>query len=316
MTTAAAAPTPGTPGDPARQLWRAVLLMTLSAVFFGFMAITIRKASEQLHAFEVAFFRNLFGLLFALPILFRHGPGILGTDKLPLYLFRCVIGTISMLSGFWAIAHLPIAQAIAITYSTPLFVTIGAVLVLGEVVRARRWTAVFVGFLGVLVVVRPFSQDFSAGIFVALLAAAMSASVSISIKFLTRTESADAIVLTTTMLWVPMTLIPALLVWQWPVGLTWLWVALAGGLGTTAHMLWTRGLRLGDASVLTPISFVQLPVVAVLAWCLFDEHLDRYTAIGSAIIFASNIYIARREAKLAQRVATDPEIAGDRPPPR
>ena len=290
------------------QLRRAVLLMTASTVLFGLMAVCIRLASKQLHAFEVAFFRNLFGFVFTLPLLFRHGPGMLRTNKLPLYFFRCCIGIVSMLSGFWAIAHLPLAQAIAISYSTPIFVTIGAVFFLGEVVRARRWAAVVVGFLGVVVLMHPGTDDFRMASLVAVLAAVMSATAAINIKFLSRTEKADAIVVWTTMLWVPLSLVPALFVWKMPVGLTWLWIVLAGFLGTTAHMCWTRALALADASLLTPISFGQVIVVGFLGWLLFDEGVTAWTVTGAAIIFASNGYIAHREARLARRAVTDRDI--------
>jgi drug/metabolite transporter (DMT)-like permease len=296
------------PGNRPVDVPRAVALMTIGTVLFGFMAVCIRLASEQLHAFEIAFFRNFFGLVFILPILFKHGPAILRTNKLGFYTGRCAIGMVSMLAGFWAIVHLPLAQAIALSYSSPLFVTIAAVIVLGEVVRARRWTAVIVGFLGVLVIVRPGSDAFTAGSLVAVLAAVASASAAISIKFLSRTEHPDAIVLYTTMIWVPMSLVPALMVWETPVGITWLWIVLAGFLGTTAHMFWTRAMKLGEASMLTPISFLQVLVVAVLGYFLFDEVLDRWTVLGAAIIFGSNVYIARREARLARLAVTDPEI--------
>lgn len=305
-----------TPASRAADVKRAVLLMATSTVIFGCMAVCIRLASSQLHPFEIAFFRNFFGFVFILPMLVRHGPVLLRTSKLPLYLLRCLIGIVSMLAGFWAIVNLPLAQAIALSYSTPLFVTIGAVLVLGEVVRARRWTAVLVGFLGVVLIVRPGSEDFTAGSLVALMAAVASASVAISIKFLSRTEHPDAIVLYTTMLWVPMSLVPALFVWETPVGITWLWIVLAGLLGTTAHMCWTRALKLGEASMLTPISFLQILVVAVFGYFLFGEALDRWTVLGAAIIFGSNVYIARREARLARQAVTDPEINPETPSPR
>jgi drug/metabolite transporter (DMT)-like permease len=290
------------------QLRRAVLLMTASTVLFGFMAVCIRLASQQLHAFEVAFFRNLFGFVFTLPLLFRHGPGMLRTNKLPLYFFRCCIGIVSMLSGFWAIAHLPLAQAIAISYSTPIFVTIGAVFFLGEIVRARRWAAVIVGFFGVIVLMHPGTDDFRMASLVAVLAAVMSATAAINIKFLSRTEKPDAIVVWTTMLWVPLSFLPALFVWKMPVGITWLWIVLAGFLGTTAHMCWTRALGLADASLLTPISFGQVVVVGLLGWWLFDEGVTAWTVAGAAIIFVSNGYIAHREARLARRAVTDRDI--------
>ncbi len=290
---------------------RAVLLMLFSTVLFGLMAVVIRLASETQHPFEIAFFRNLFGLLFTLPLLFKHGMGLLKTSKLPLYLLRCAIGTVGMLAGFWAIVHLPLAQAVAISYSTPLFVTIGAVWVLGETVRVRRWAAVLIGFIGVIILLRPDADTFTGASLVALLAAVMSASVAISIKFLTRTESPDAIVVFTTALWVPMSLVPALLFWQTPSCITWLWLVLAGFFGTVAHMCWTRALQLGDASILTPISFMQVLVVGVFGWWLFDESVDHYTLIGALIIFGSNLYLAHREITRAKPTVTDPEIFSD-----
>jgi len=285
--------------------------MLFSTVLFGLMAVVIRLASETQHPFEIAFFRNLFGLLFTLPLLFKHGPGLLKTAKLPLYLLRCAIGTVGMMAGFWAIVHLPLAQAVAISYSTPLFVTIGAVWVLGETVRARRWAAVLIGFIGVIILLRPDADTFTGASLVALLAAVMSASVAISIKFLTRTESPDAIVVFTTALWVPMSLVPASLFWQTPSGITWLWLVLAGLFGTVAHMCWTRALQLGDASILTPISFMQVLVVGVFGWWLFGESVDRYTLIGALIIFGSNLYLAHREITRAKPAVTDPEIFSD-----
>ena len=287
---------------------RAVMFMVASTVLFGAMAVCIRLASSQLHPFEIAFFRNLFGFMFTIPLLFRHGWGILRTDKLPLYFLRCCIGIVSMLAGFWAIVHLPLAQAVALSYSTPIFVTIGAVFVLGEVVRARRWTAVIIGFIGVLVLMHPGTDSFNFASLIAVLAAVMSASVAISIKFLSRTEKADAIVIYTTMIWVPLSLVPALFYWTQPTGITWLWIVLCGFLGTTAHMCWTRALTLADASLLTPISFLQVLVVGGFGYFLFGESVDRWTVAGAAIIFGSSVYIAHREARLARRAVTDPEI--------
>ena len=292
---------------------RAALLMLGSTLFFGLMVVAIRLASETLHTFEIAFFRNFFGLLAALPLLLRHGPGFLRTTQFPRYLFRCLIGICSMLAGFWAIGHLPLAQAVSLSYSTPLFVTIAAAALLSECVRARRWTAVILGFIGVLVIVRPGTAEFSVGTLVALLAAVLSSVVAIQIKQLSETEPADRIVIYTTLLWVPMSLLPALSVWQWPQGITWVWVVAAGVLGTGGHMLWTRALKLGEVSALTPISFMQLPIVVVFAWWLFDEPLDRWTLLGAGIIFGANAYIAHREATLSRHAASEAPTSAAKP---
>ncbi|MBN8481908.1 MAG: DMT family transporter [Xanthomonadales bacterium] len=292
---------------------RAVLMMAASATLFGLMAITIRYASHTLHAFEIAFFRCLFGAVFALPLIHVHGWQILRTQRLGFYLARCLVGTASMLAGFWALVHLPLAQAVALSYSTPLFVTIGAVLVLGEVVRLRRWSAVIAGFIGILIIVRPVSADFSAASLVALTAAALSGLVTISIKFLSRSEPPDRIVLLTTLLWVPLTLPGALAVWQWPTAAAWPWLVLSGALGTGGHYCWTRALKLADASALAPLSYLQLLVVAGLAWLLFGEAVDRYTAIGASIVIGASLYIARREARLAREAHKDAVVAKGEP---
>jgi len=286
---------------------RAALLMLASTAFFGLMAVVIRLASATLPTFEIAFFRNLFGLLALLPILL-HGGATLRTQQLPRYLLRSVIGIGSMLAGFWAIGHLPLSQAISLSYSTPLFVTIAAVVWLGEQVRWRRWAAVIIGFIGVLIIVRPGSSSFTAGSLVAVAAALLSAVVAIQIKQLSRVDPADTIVFYTYLFWVPLSLIPALFVWQWPHGITWLWLACIGLAGTGGQLLWTRALRLGDVSALTPISFMQLPIVAVAGYLLFDESISRWTLLGAAIIFAANAYIAHREVTLSRSAATSAPI--------
>lgn len=295
-----------TPANPLR----AAGLMLASTVCFGIMAIAIRLASSSLHTFEIAFFRNLFGLLAVLPLLLGAQRAELRTRQLPKYFVRCLIGMCSMLAGFWALGHLPLAQAISLTYSTPIFVTIAAVLFLREQVRARRWLAVAAGFIGVLVIVRPGSAEFSVDSLAALLAAVLGGIISIQIKQLSKVDSANTIVLYTYAFWVPMSLLPALFVWQWPQGITWLWIAAAGLFGTGGQVLWTHALKLGEVSALTPISFTQLPLVALAGWLWFGESLDAYTVIGAAIILGSNAYIAHREALLARRSKSAAATAG------
>jgi len=292
---------------------RAAWLMLGSTLSFGFMALAIRYATAYVPTQEVAFFRNAFGLVALLPMLLRPGRAPLKTQQLPRYFLRSAIGLASMLCAFWALGHLPMAQAVSLSYSTPLFVTIAAVLWLGETVRVRRWAAVILGFIGVLVIVRPGTGSFSAGSLMAVAAAVLSSVVAIQIKQLTRVDSADTVVFYTYVFWVPLSLVPALFVWQWPTGIAWVWLALTGVMGTLGQLLWTRALRLGEVSALTPISFMQLPLVSVMAWLLFGEALDRWTVIGALIILGSNAYIAHREAVLARRAKSEAVSAAAKP---
>ncbi|WP_140910245.1 DMT family transporter [Cognatiluteimonas lumbrici] len=288
--------------------------MLLSTTFFGLMAVVIRIASDaDVPTVEIAFFRNFFGLLALLPFLHRSGRGVFRTQQLPRYFVRCAIGVASMLCGFWAIGNLPMAQAISLSYSAPLFVTILAVIWLGEVVRRRRWTAVVLGFIGVLVIVRPGTEGFSAGSLVAVAAALLSSVVAIQIKQLSRVDAPDTIVFYTYVFWVPLSLVPALFDWTWPSGITWLWLVAIGVLGTGGQLFWTRALKLGEVSALTPISFMQLPLVTGLAWILFGEVISVWTVVGAVIIFGANGYIAHREATLSRKAATTAPVEAAKP---
>src|SRR5574337_485439 len=275
-------PPPATPPPSSPLPLRAVLLMLGSGSLFALMAVVIRLASAQLHPFQITFFRSAFGALFALPLLYLHGWQLLCTPRFGFYVLRCVLGMGGMLAGFWAIVNLPMAEAVALSYSSPLFVTIGAVLFLGEIVRRR-------------------GAAFTAASLVALLAASLTGAVTISIKSLTGSEPADRIVLLTTLLWVPLSLPAALTVWQWPQADIWPWLVLSGALGTGGHYCWTRALRLADASLLAPFSYLQLLLVAGLAWWIFGEEVNHYTVSGAVIIIGASLYIAQREHSLAKQ---------------
>ena len=278
--------------------------MLLSAALFAGMAVAIRLASAQVHAFEIAFFRNFFGLIFALPLLSKLGFGLLKTERLPLYFFRCLIGLGAMFSGFWALVHLPLSQAVALSYTTPLFVTIGAALFLGEVIRARRISALALGFVGTCVILKVWTFGaswLSSGVWIALVSSLLGASAAVSIKFLARTESAEAIVFYMVLIMTPLSLLPALAFWRWPDAYGWFYLVLTGAFGTAAHIAMTRAYKLGDVSALTPLIFVQLPIISVAAWLLFNEVPDRYTVYGALIVFIATAYIAHREMFLARR---------------
>lgn len=274
--------------------------MLLATVSFAIMTVGVRFASKSMPVFEVAFWRNLAGFFVCVPFVLQRHKGIPRTTQPGKYLIRCGIGILSMYAIFWSISNLPLAQAIAISYSSALFVTVAAALFLGEVVRMRRWTAVLLGFVGVLVLVRPFSTAFDPGVLIAVLAALLSAAVAVQLKQLTRIDDAYTVVFYTYLFWVFLSLGPALTDWTWPSGNAWWWIFALGVFGTGGQMLWTKAMELGEVSALSPISFVQLPLVTLFGWLWFNENVDTFTILGAAIILGSNFYIAHREARLAR----------------
>lgn len=291
---------------------RAALLMLGSTASFALMAIAIRLASATIPTTEVAFFRNFFGLLALLPMILRNGLALPRTRHAGRYFVRTAIGLASMLCAFWAIGHLPLSQAVSLSYAAPLFVTIFAVLWLGETVRIRRWLAVAAGFAGVLVILRP-GADFTPGMLVALMGALLGALVAIQIKQLSKLDAPDTIVFYTYAFWVPLSLVPALFQWTWPGATAWLWLLATGVLGTFGQLLWTRALQLGEVSALQPISFMQLPIVVLFGWWLFGETIDAWTMAGAAIVLGANGYIAHRESMLLRRAATKAPVEAAKP---
>jgi drug/metabolite transporter (DMT)-like permease len=295
----------------------AILWMMGAAFFFSGLSATIRHLSGELHPLEIAFFRNLFGLVFMLPWLARTGFGGLRTGRLRLYLWRCGIGLMSMFTWFWALALLPFAQAIALSFTTPLFATAGAALILRERVRARRWTATLIGFLGVLVILRPGAEGLSLGAALVIASCVFAGATTLMVKDLLKTESTNAVVTYMVLLMTPFSLLPALFVWTWPRPETWLFLVGMGLVATLGHVCVTHAYKLTDASAVQPYDYTRMIFAAGIGYLWFAEVPDRWTWIGAGIIAAAAVYIAHRETLVgrsqatqaaASRAATDPAL--------
>ena len=284
-------------------LFKAIALMLFAAMGFSIMNVLIRWTSDELHPFQIAFFRNLFGLVFMLPWLIKNGYRSFKTERLNLFIIRSVLGLISMLCYFWGISVLPLAKAVALSFTVPLFVTIGASLVLKEEVHLRRWIAVVVGFIGTLIILRPsVDGDLFASLIIVGSSVTMAASVLI-IKSLSRTEDTNVIVMYMVLLMTPMSLPVAITVWEWPSFEIWVLVIIMGFMGSIAHLMFTHSLKISDVTIVMPFDFARLPFIIVLGWIIFDQSVDFWTIVGAFIVFSSGVYIARREAQLNKKRA-------------
>jgi drug/metabolite transporter (DMT)-like permease len=279
---------------------RAALWIVLSGICAVMMNVLIRIAAQAMHPLEVAFFRCLFGLVFILPWIIKGGPLLLRSRNRGFFLLRAGIGLVSMATWFYGITMVPLATATAVNFTAPLFATMAAVLILHEDVRLRRWSAVVIGFVGVLVIMRPGSATLDVNLFLLLLSAATGAMNNITVKFLARTEPPSRIVAYFMIYLTPLSLIPALFVWQWPAPSTLGALIGLGGLGTLAHLSVARALAAADASACAPFEFARLPFAALIGFVWFGEVTDIWTWVGAAIIAVSSIYVAHREARLAR----------------
>ena len=274
-----------------------MILYIASIVLFSIMNIFIRKAAENLHVLEVVFFRNLLAFILMLPILKSTGLVAIKMNNTKLFFLRGFFGAIGMVAGFTSLTLIPLAQATAISFSKPIFITIGATIFLGEIIKARRITAIIIGIIGMLIIVQPGVNSFSFGIILAIFGALAHSLNALIVKKLTLTDTPQAIVTWMVIILIPITFIPAITVWEWPSFETWLYLWGIAIVGTLAHFLWTKSYSMADITSLEPIAFIKLPIMALIGWMIFSEIPETWTWVGGLIIFISTIYISHREAK-------------------
>lgn len=284
--------------------------MALACLAFSAMGGLIKFATRDLHPFEVAFFRCFFGLLWMVPWILRRGPAALRTGRLTLYWARAIIGLVGMLAGFYALRYIALADATALSFTAPLFATVGAAVILRETVRRRRWTATLLGFVGVLIILRPGASAVEPAALWTLLAAATTAANVLIVKRLTDTEPTEAVVTWMVVMMTPMTLVAALPFWEWP-SLPQIGVLAAIGLcGTLGHLAVTRGFAAGEASLAMSFDYLKMPFAGAIGWLAFGEVPTLWTFLGAAVIAGSAAYIAHREATLARAAFRNRDVGG------
>ncbi|MBX7146263.1 MAG: DMT family transporter [Alphaproteobacteria bacterium] len=282
---------------------KATLLMITAALFFSWLGASVRLLSSSIHPFEIVFFRCLFGFVFMVPWLIKYWAGFLGSNQWGLYFWRSCLSLLGTLFSFMGLALIPFAQATALSFTIPIFATILSIILLNEKVRYRRWSAIIVGFAGILIIIRPDMHNINYGMIYTLAAAFITALVTVIVKKLTATESVYAIVLHTTFILTPLSLPLALFHWSWPEWQDWPWLIGIGFSGSIAHLCMVYSFSLADASHVMAYDYIRMIFAVILGWFLFSELPDLWTWIGSAIIILSTLYIAYREKVLKKERA-------------
>ena len=277
---------------------RAIIFMALASVLFVAMHALVRDLSENLHPFQIAFFRASLGLIVLSPIIFKNRFAILRTSKIKLHALRGLLNAGAMLCFFYGLSITPLAQVTALSFAVPLFATLFAVFLLREIIKIRRITALLIGFFGTLVIIRPGLIDFGLGPILILSQAIIWSLALMVIKVLTRTDSSLTIAIYASIFLSPMVLIAAIPVWQSPTVYQLILMLIIATFGTIAQTLMNESLKLGETSVVMPVEFTRMIWAALFGYCFFSEVPDIFTWFGSVLIFGSTAYIAVRESKL------------------
>lgn len=282
------------------------LWVTATALEASMMGV-LRHIGTGLDSLQIVFMRCLFGLVFFLPFILRSATAM-HTTRLPTHLLRALVQVVSMMLWFMAIPLIPLAEIAALSFLAPLFATIGAIFILKEKVGWRRSSAMAVGFAGVLVLLRPGFTEINAGSFMIIGSASLWALALLIIKSLSRTDNAALMTAWSNLLLTPITLVPALFVWQWPTTEQWLLMALVGFSASCSHMAMGLAFRLADASKVLPMDFSRMLWTAIVGYIFFAQTPTIFTFIGGFMIFAAATYVTIREARLARRAAAEAAI--------
>ena len=274
---------------------KGMIWMASYAALISGMHICVRLVSEGLHPFEIAFFRNLFALVVVFPWFWRLGLAPLKTKRFGLLFARGALNTVCMLAFFIALSIGHLAEVAALSFTAPIYATIIGMVVFRETVGVMRWSAIFMGFLGVLIIVRPGFEEIGFSQMLVLTSALGWAVCMIMVKELGRTESAITIIAYMSLVMAPLSLIPAMFYWIWPSWEQLGWLLLLGIFGGAGQLALTQSLRLAETHVVTPFDFLRLVFVSILGYLIFDQKLDIYVWLGGSMIFVSVAFIAYRE---------------------
>ena len=280
---------------------RASFFALAAAILAACFTLTIRFATAELHPYQAVFLRFAFGLIMIVPMVIKAGLTSLRTTRLPLFGVRGILSAAEMCLWFMAVLYLPLAEATTLNFTVPLFGTILAALVLRETVRIHRWLAVVIGFVGVGLIIQPGTDAMQPASLLPIAAAMCMACAGMITKRLVSTESTVSMLFYLMMITTPVSLVPALFVWQTPswgaLGL----MAVAALMMNVMQVCNIKALQLADYSFFVGFSYLRLPIIAILALILFGEVPDIWIIPGGAMIIGAAIYVALRERKLARQ---------------
>ena len=274
-----------------------VIILSISATMFGaLMASSVKYLSNDLHPIIICFYRCLMGLILISPFIIKNNFRALKSKNIKLQFSRVIINIFSMIFWFSAIGIMQFEKAAALGFTTPLFTTILAIIILKEKIRFHRTAALLIGFLGIIIIVRPGYVPLELGA-VFILASALSFSfVLIIIKKLSAIDSSQTIIFYHLLLSTPVFFILSLFYWE-TVNLNQLLIfTLMGASGLLSHWCLAQAFKLSDTTFVMPLQFTKLIWASLIGFFIFTERPDMWTWFGGVIIFISVVYIAYREA--------------------
>lgn len=272
-------------------------LMGISGLCLTGMHVSVRLVPGDLHPYEMVFLRNLIGLGMLLALYGRGGLAVLRTRRLGLHALRGLLQMLSMVTFFSGLLITPLGEVNALGFTSPLFATALAVMFLRERLPPRRLIVLLLGVAGTLIIIRPGFGVMTSGPLLILVSSLFWGVALIAIKMLSRTETTATTIIYMALFLTPMSLVPALPVWQWPTVEQMAWLTMIAVFATIAHMALNQSFRLAEATLVMPLDFFKLLWGSLWGYLFFAEVPDPLTWLGGTVIFVSTTYLAFREAR-------------------
>ncbi len=285
------------PKTAPNKLLQGALLILLGEALLAVMGAIIKHLSLDLPTEVIVFYRNLFGLLLLLPIVFNSGFSSLKTQKFHLHLLRAGVGLTAMYGFFYVLGNMPLAEAFLVKLTTPFFMPIIAAIWLGESIRRKNVAAIALGFIGVIFILRPGTDAFTPIALIGIGAAFLAGSAKVTIRLMGSTESSVTIVFYFGVISSILATIPLLWSWQVPLAHNWPWIVLMGLAGTLGQLALTRAYRIANPGQIGPYVYSSVVYGAALGWFIWGESLLISTIIGSALIILAGILNLSRPKK-------------------
>jgi len=285
---------------PAQRAALGIAYRVAAMACMAVMAALVKwNGGRGIPVFEIIFFRNAFAFVpLGLYIWRTTGFSVLKTQRPWGHLTRSAIGLSAMVCGFSALQHLPLTEATAFNFASPLFMTALSALLLGEVVGRHRWGAVLVGFIGVLIMVRPEPGHLNVvGVSLALGGAVSAAGAMVAIRQIAATEKGATIVFYFTLAGTVLGAVGSLFHWVTPDPLTLAMLILGGLLGGVGQLLLTEALRVAPVGVVAPFDYTQLIWATAIGFLVWGEVPHPATIVGALVVAASGVYILHREMR-------------------
>jgi len=277
-------------------------LIIISVFFSAALSVLIKLAQQDTNVFTSAFLRFFFGMLVLFPIFIKTKLSVFKTIHLKTHFLRVILNYPSMLLFFYAINFVSIEKANSLTFVVPFIATILAVIFLKEKIYFYRIFALILGFIGMLIVIRPGMIEVSFGIYMILISSFLWAVMIIITKRLSRDDTALTILSYQYLLMFIISFVVAIFNWQSPSIETIFYLFLAGFSGTIFHLTLYQAYKLADVSLIQPYSFLVLVFASILGYFVFGEIPDIYTWIGTGVIFIGVVIISIREMQINKNI--------------